>query len=216
MTHKVNPKIFRTSSNKDWDSRWIGGKKYSKYLEEDFKIREFIEDKLRDAGIEKVEIERFPDKINVVISTSRPGLVIGRGGEGVDQLRKVISSKVLKDSKGKKKLKLEIKGIRDHWTSANLAGQWIARQIEQRVPFRRVMKRALGKITSHRNIKGARIQVSGRLNGAEIARTEWLREGKLPRQTLRANIDYAQNRARCSYGTIGVKVWLYKGEEFDD
>jgi small subunit ribosomal protein S3 len=215
MTHKVNPKIFRTSENKDWDSRWIGGKKYSKYLEEDFKIRKFLEEKLKDAAIEKIEIERFSDKIDIIISTSRPGLVIGRGGEGVDELRKTLIDKVLK-SKEKQRLKLEIKGVRDHWTSANLSGQWIARQIEGRVPFRRVMKSALSKIMSNKNTKGVRIQVSGRLNGAEIARTEWMKEGNLPRQTLRANIDYAENRARCTYGAIGVKVWLYKGEEFNE
>jgi len=213
MSHRVNPKIFRLRKNSDWDSRWMSKKKFPEYLEEDFKIREFLKKELKEAGIERIEIDRFPDKINVIISTARPGLIIGRGGQGVEKLRNELMSKVFKGVK-ERGLKIEIKGVRDPWASATLSGQWVARQLEQRVPFRRVIKRALSKIMSHKDIKGARIQVAGRLNGSEIARTEWLKEGQLPRQTIRADIDYSENQAFCSYGVIGVKVWLYKGEKF--
>lgn len=213
MSHRVNPKIFRLKKNSDWDSRWMSKKKFPEYLEEDFKIRRFLKKELKEAGIEKVEIDRFSDKINIIILTARPGLIIGRGGQGVEKLRNELMSKVFKEVK-ERVLKIEIKGVRDPWVSAALSGQWVARQLEQRVPFRRVIKRALSKIMSHKDIKGARIQVAGRLNGAEIARTEWLKEGQLPRQTIRADIDYSEDQAFCSYGVIGVKVWLYKGEKF--
>lgn len=213
MSHRVNPKIFRLRKNSDWDSRWMSKKKFPEYLEEDFKIRNFIEKELKDAGIEKVEIDRFPDKIDIIISTARPGLIIGRGGQGVQKVRNELMSKVLK-GKEKRGLKIEIKGVRDPWVSATLSGQWIARELEKRTPFRKVLKRALSKIMSHKDMKGARIQVAGRLNGSEIARTEWIKEGKLPRQTIRADIDYSETKAFCGYGVIGVKVWLYKGEKF--
>jgi len=213
MSHKVHPKIFRIREISDWRSRWITRKNFPQYLEEDFKIREFLNKKLKDSGIEKIEIERFPGKINVAIFTARPGLAIGRGGEGIEKLREELIKKILKIEK-KRELRIEIKGIKDPWARANLVSQWIAQQIEKRIAYRRVLKRALSKIMVHKEIKGARVEVAGRLNGAEIARREWLKQGQLPRQTLRADIDYGESRAHCSYGTIGVKVWLYKGEKF--
>jgi len=214
MTHKVHPKIFRIKETSDWDSRWITQKNFPKYLEEDFKIREFLNKKLKEAGIDKIEIERFSGKINVVIFTARPGLVIGRGGEGIEKLRKELVKKILKIEK-KTELKIEIKGVKDPWTKASLVSQWIAQQIEKRMPYRRILKKALSRVMAHREIKGVRAEVSGRLNGAEIAREEWLKQGRLPRQTLRADIDYAETRAYCTYGVIGVKVWIYKGEKFE-
>ena len=176
--------------------------------------------------------ERFPGKTLIIISSARPGLIIGRGGEGIEilkkQLEKVLTKKkssfvkaalgrrpAMDEAMGKKELKIEIREIRDPWSSAVLAGQWIAQQIEKRVAHRRVLKQALEKITAARGNKGARVEVSGRLNGAEIARREWLKKGNLPRQTIRANIDYAKERAHCAYGIIGIKVWIYKGEKFD-
>ena len=212
MSHRVHPKIFRTKETPDWNSRWASKKDFPQYLEEDFKIRKFLDKKLKDAGIEKIEIERFSDRINVIVSTSRPGLVIGRGGEGIEKLREKLKDKILKLNK-KRELKIEIKGIRDPWTKASLVSQWIAQQLEKRVRYRRVLKRALSKVMAHKEIKGVRVEVSGRLDGTEIARKEWLAEGRLPRQTLRADIDYAQARAHCTYGTVGVKVWIYKGEK---
>lgn len=214
MGHRVHPKAYRIREMSDWDSRGFY-KKPAKLLEEDFKVREFLKKKLSKVGIEKIEIERFSNKLNIIISSARPGLIIGRGGEGVELLKKELEQKVLdKDTDGKKELRIEIREIRDPWTSASLSAQWVAQQIEKRVAYRRVLKRALSKIVSHKEIQGARIQLSGRLNGAEIARREWLGSGKLPRQTIRADIDYALVEAFCNYGVIGVKVWIYKGEKF--
>lgn len=212
MTHKVHPKIFRIREITDWYSHGFYEKKFSEYLKEDFEIREFLEKRLAKCAVDRIKIERFPTKINVVIFTARPGLVIGRRGEGIEMLRKRLERKILKKDK-KRELKIEIRGIKDPWLFASLSAQWIAQQIENRVHYRRVLKRALSRIISRKEVKGARVEVSGRLNGVEIARTEWLKKGKLPRQTIRADIDYSQARAYCRYGVVGVKVWIYKGEK---
>ena len=215
MSHKVHPKAYRLRRIADWDSRGFY-RKTSELLEEDFKIRQYIDKKLAKVGIEKIEIERFSGKINIIISSARPGLIIGRGGEGVEQLKKEIEIKIIKPiKKDKKELRIEIREIKNPWTSASLSAQWVAQQIEKRVAFRRVLKQALSKIMVNKEIKGARVEVSGRLNGVEIARREWLGEGQLPRQTIRADIDYAKKEAYCSYGVIGIKVWIYKGEKFE-
>lgn len=224
MSHKVHPKAYRLRRITDWDSRGFY-KKPSELLEEDFRIRQYIKKKLGRIGIEKVEIERFPNKVNIIISSARPGLIIGRGGEGVEKLKKELEQKIgtvpqkkrapAKEKKKRIDLRIEIREIKDPWTSANLSAQWVAQQIEKRVAFRRVLKQALSKIMAHKEIKGARIEVSGRLNGVEIARREWLGQGQLPRQTIRADIDYAKAEAHCSYGVIGIKVWIYKGEKFE-
>jgi len=215
MSQKVHPKAHRIRRIGDWDTRGFYNDLASQ-LEEDFKIRQYIEKKLKSIGIEKTEIERYSGKMNIIISSARPGLIIGRGGEGVEQLKKELESKIIKSPKDNKKfeLRIEIREIKDPWTSAGLSGQSIAQQIEKRMPYRRVLKQALSKIMTHKEVKGARIQVAGRLNGSEIARREWVGEGQLPRQTMRADIDYAQLEANCSYGVIGVKVWIYKGEKF--
>jgi len=211
MAHKVHPKIFRVKNLVDWNSRWLDKKKLPQYLEEDFEIRKFLEKKLGKIGIEKIEIERSPGRINVIINSARPGLIIGRGGGGAEELKRQLVNKVIKE---KKELKLEIREIKNPWSSASLSAQWIASQIEKRIPHRRVLKQALDKIVAVKNVKGCRVEVAGRLGGAEIARTEWLIKGRLPRQTLRSDIDYAQARAYCTYGVVGVKVWIYKGEKF--
>jgi len=220
MTHRVHPKIFRIKEITDWDSRGFYRKKLPEYLEEDLKIREFLRKKLGRIGVEKIEIERFPGKINIIISSARPGLIIGRGGGGVEELKRGLEA-TLKSAKGdathlppKHELKLEIREIKDPWSSASLSAQWIAQQIEKRIPHRRVLKQALDKIFAVKKVEGARVEVAGRLRGAEIARREWLKKGRLPRQTIRANIDYSQAKAFCTYGVIGVKVWIYKGEKF--
>lgn len=212
MAHKVHPKIFRIKESTDWLSRGFYEKRIPEYLEEDFKIRKFLNDKLSEAAIDRIEIERFPTKINVIIWTARPGLIIGRRGEGIKMLKEGLERKILKKEK-KRELKIEIREAKDIWISANLTAQWMARQIEKRVPYRRVLKQALGRVMNHKEVKGARVEVSGRLDGVEIARTEWLKSGKLPRQTLRADIDYSQAKAFCRYGVVGVKVWIYKGEK---
>lgn len=221
MAHKVHPKSFRIKEIGDWDSRGFYEKNFASVLEEDFKIREFLQKKIGKLGVEKIEIERFPTKTNIIISTARPGLIIGRGGEGVERLKKDLEGKILKRKPTSQKtkvgasdLKIEIREIKNPWSSAALVGQWIVSQIEKRVRYRRVLKQALEKIMSQKGIEGARVEVAGRLDGIEIARREKLKKGRLPRQTLRANIDYAKDRAYCTYGVVGIKVWIYKGERF--
>jgi len=209
MAHKVHPKIYRIKTINDWDSRGFYEKNFPEYLKEDFKIRDFLKKRLGKIGVEKIEIERSLGRINIIISTARPGLIIGRGGGGVEELKKELE-KTLK----KKEIKIEIREVRNPWLSAELSAQYIAQQIEKRMPCRRVLKQALNKIVTNKEAKGARIEIAGRLDGAEIARRQWLKEGRLPRQTIRADIDYAQVRAYCTYGVVGIKVWIYKGEKF--
>jgi small subunit ribosomal protein S3 len=220
MSHKVHPKIFRIKRTKDWDSRGFYGKKISQYLEEDFIIREFLKKKLKDASIENIKIERSANQLRIIIRTSRPGLIIGRGGEGINKLKEMLQHHLTRKKKtpqmASREIKLEIAEVRNPWVSASLSSQWIAQQIEKRVPYRRVLKRALDKITTAKEVKGARVEVSGRLDGIEISRTEWLKKGQLPRQTIRADIDYAKAKAYCTYGVVGVKVWIYKGERFEE
>jgi len=216
MAHRVHPKAFRIKETTDWNSRGFYGKKFSEHLREDFEIREFLKKKLVNMAIEKIETERFPGKINVIITSVRPGLIIGRGGGGVGELKKELEKtlKIKNISLPAKELRIEIREIKDPWLSASLVSQWIVQQIERRIPRRRVLKQALDKIMVHKTIQGARVEVAGRLDGATIARREWLKEGKLPRQTIRADIDFAQSEAYCAYGVVGVKVWIYKGERF--
>jgi len=219
MSHKVHPKAYRLRELADWESRWFDKKNLPQNLEEDFKIREFLKKKTDKLGVEKIEIERFPGKVIIIISSARPGLIIGRGGTGVEELKKqlekiLMKGKVLLRGVKGKEIKIEIREIRDIWSSAPLAAQWMIQQIEKRVRYRRILKQALEKITSSKEVKGAKVQLTGRLDGVEIARREWLKKGKLPRQTIRADIDYIHDEAQCTYGKIGVKVWIYKGEKF--
>jgi len=216
MGHKVHPKIFRIKEINDWDSRGFYEKNFPKLLEEDFKVREFLKKKLARIGVAKIEIERSPGKINIIISSARPGLIIGRGGGGVEELKRNLENELFKRKAipERKELRIEIREIREPWGQASLAAQWISQQIEKRIPYRRILKQALDKIMATKGVQGARVEVAGRLGGIEIARTEWLKRGRLPRQTLRAEIDYAQERAYCTYGVVGVKVWIYKGEKF--
>ena len=211
MAHKVHPKIFRINGLEDWFSRWFNQKNFSKNLEEDFKIRKFFEKNFKESWIEKIEIERFADKLTIFIFTARPGLLIGRGGKGIEDLKNRIEKEIFG---GKKEgIKLEIKEVKDFWSSASLVAQVVASQIEKRIPFRRAVKQALDRVITYKGVEGVKIEISGRLNGAEIARTEWLAKGRLPRHTLRADVDYSIKEANCSYGTIGVKVLIYKGNK---
>ena len=226
MSHRVHPKAYRLRETSDWDSRWQFKKSIPKYLKEDFVIRDFLEERLKDSGVQNIEIERFPGKVNIIINTSKPGFIIGRGGKGAEELKKELEKKIIKSykplinqkltalDKVKEEIRIEIREIRNPWTYSNIIAQWIAQQIERRMPYRRVLKQTLSKIMANKEIKGARVEVSGRLNGAQIARREWIKNGRLPRQTLRADIDYGTARAYCTYGVIGIKVWLYKGEKF--
>jgi len=199
----------------DWLSRGFYGRMPLKYLKEDFKIRNFLNEKLKEASIENVEIERSRSSIKIIIKTSRPALVIGRGGEAIEKLKKALIQELGVDKDNKTEIKIEVQEVKNPWLSADICAQWIAQQIKRRIRFRRALKMALGKIMAQKDVKGARVEVSGRLNGVEISRTEWLKEGRMPRHTIRADIDYGTSSAFCTYGAIGVKVWIYKGEKFE-
>ena len=218
MGQKVHPYAFRLGFIKNWKSRWFSKNKYKELLEQDYLLRAFILKKLSRTGVNSVEIERSANFINIVIQTARPGLVIGRGGAGIEELKKEIERILFKKdpSLAKTEVKLEVEEIRDSSSRAAVMASDICVQIEKRTPYRRVLKQTIDKIMQSREVKGAKIMVSGRLNGAEIARREWLKEGRIPLQTLRSDIDYVQATAYTTYGTIGIKVWIYKGEIFKD
>ena len=217
VSHKVHPKSFRIRGTEDWNIRGFYGKKMPQYLEEDFLIKDFLRKKLSEASVANIEIEHSANKLIVIIETARPGLIIGRGGEGVDSLRKEVEVKIQKKLKNKiaREIKIEIREIKNPWISASLVGQMAAQQIEKRMPFRQVMKKSIERVITNKEVKGIRMEVAGRLNGTEIARREWLGQGQLPRNTIRADIDYSHNEAQCTYGKIGIKVWIYKGEKFE-
>ena len=210
MGQKISPTSLRIGINKDWASRWFGGRKYRGYLRDDLKVRAFLEKKLKNMGIDKVELERGTDSLNVIIHTSRPGFLIGRGGTGVEELREKIRNLL----KRKIAIRLEIQEIKNQEISAKVMAESMVEQVEKRIPYRRIMKQTLAKIMANRQVKGAKLMMGGRLDGAEIARSEHLEEGSLPLQTLRADIDFARGTAGTTYGTVGVKVWIYKGEVF--
>jgi len=226
MTHKVHPKSFRIKRIEDFNVRGFYGKKMAEYLEEDFLIKDFLREKFAQASVANIEIEHTATKLGVIIETARPGLIIGRGGEGAETLKKEIEhiigkgkksalAKVAAEKEKKREIKIDVKEVKNPWISAALVGQMSAQQIEKRIPFRQVLKRNIERIMQNREVKGVRMEVSGRLNGIEIARREWLTQGRMPRQTIRADIDYAQAEAYCTYGVIGIKVWIYKGEKFE-
>ncbi len=216
MSQRSHPRIKRITTTTDWKSKGFYDEKYPEYLEEDHIIREYINNRLHDVGLAEIEIRRTPSQLNIVIHSSRPGLVIGRGGEGVKSLKAGLDEVLEKERlTPEKNVRIEVKEVKDPWSRASVAAKEIAKQLEKRMHYRRVIKHAMGKITANRSVQGARIQVAGRLNGSEIARTEHISEGNLPRETLRADLDYAFEEAYCKFGTIGIKVMIYKGEKFD-
>ncbi|MBP9821907.1 MAG: 30S ribosomal protein S3 [Candidatus Pacebacteria bacterium] len=212
MGQKISPISLRVGILKDWSSTWFGGKKYIPYLKDDLIVRDFLEKKFKGMGVADIRLERGSDTLNVIVTTTKPGLLIGRGGTGIEDLKKAISTKLKK----KVAIRLEVMEFRNPEESARVMAETIVEQIEKRIPFRRLMKQTLIKIMSSRQVKGAKIYMGGRLDGAEIARAEHLEEGSLPLQTLRADIDYAKATAHTTFGTIGVKVWIYKGEKFEE
>ncbi len=210
MGHKVNPTSYRLNTLYDWQSRWFNERNYRDQIKEDVVIREWLFEKLKTAMVSKVVIERSARGLTVSIYTSRPGVLIGRGGAGAEDLRKEISRRV----KGKPQVKLNVEEVRDPDKNARLIGLNVAEQLEKRMPFRRVLKGAVERAMSA-GAEGVRVTVAGRLNGADMSRTEWQVEGSVPLHTLRADIDYAQATARTTYGAIGIKVWVYKGKKFE-
>ena len=206
MGQKVNPKGLRVGIIRDWDSKWYANKKdYLNLLHEDIKVRKFIKSKLYAAGVPLIEIERAANRMKVTIHTAKPGIVIGRGGAEVENLRKELVKLT------GKQVNLSIAEVKKPELSSQLVAENVAAQLEKRIAFRRAMKQAVAK-TMRMGAEGIKIAVSGRLNGAEIARTEWYSEGKVPLHTLRADIDYGFAEANTTYGKIGIKVWIYKGE----
>jgi small subunit ribosomal protein S3 len=207
MGQKVNPKGLRLGIIEGWQSKWFAGKDFARYIGEDVKIRKFVRNKLQAAGISRVEIERAAARVKVNIYTAKPGLVIGKKGKDIEDLRKELKNLVQRD------VNLSIVEARKADSDAQLVAEGIAFQLERRVNFRRAMKEAVGR-AQRVGAEGIKVRVSGRLNGAEIARTEQYREGRVPLHTLRAEIDYGTAEAQTTYGIIGVKVWGFKGEKF--
>lgn len=222
VAHKVNPYSYRLGVILDWKSRWFNDKQYKQFLKEDFEIRKFLTKKLEKSGVEKIDIERSADAVNILINTAKPGIIIGRGGQGLEDLKRVIDKIVMKargikpQTNPKLNVSLHVEEVLRPEISAKIVGQNIAEQIERRTPFRMTIKQSLAKVMQNKDALGAKIMLSGRLDGSEIARREWLAKGRLPLSTLRANIDYAQETAHCTYGAIGIKVWIYKGDIFAD
>ena len=221
MTHTVHPYIFRIGQVRVWKSRWFNRKKFTQYLREDTFLREWLEKKLRQAHIASIEIERSTNTLHVIIKTSRPGVLIGRSGEGAEKLKEDIKKKIFliwrkTDKKPEKsEIRLSIEEVRSPETHASIVAQMIIDDIEKRVAFRRIMKQRIEKVSSSREVKGVKIALKGRLDGSEMARYEWLKKGRIPLQTMRADVDYAEKTAFTTYGTVGVKVWIYKGDVFE-
>ena len=207
MGQKVNPHGLRVGVIKGWDSNWYAERDFADNLVEDYQIRTFLKKKLKDTGINRIEIERASDRVKVIIHTAKPGIVIGKGGADVEKLKNEVQKMVATG----KKLFMDIKEVKRPDAEAQLVAENIAQQLENRVTYRRAMKSAMSR-SLKAGVKGIKAQVSGRLGGADIARGEFYSEGTIPLQTLRANIDYGFAEADTTYGKLGVKVWIYKGE----
>ncbi|OGZ94369.1 MAG: 30S ribosomal protein S3 [Candidatus Sungbacteria bacterium RIFCSPLOWO2_02_FULL_47_9] len=224
MTHRVHPYIFRIGQTTNWKSRWFSLKNYKEYLREDTMLREWLSTKLRPMHVSEIEIERSPNTMNIIIRTARPGILIGRGGEGATKLKKEVERQMIKIWKRipverkkpvpKRELKITVEEIKSPFLNAAVVAQSMADELEKRMPFRRVLKQTLDKISSQKEVLGVRLAISGRLDGSEMARYEWLKSGRIPLQTIRADVDFSQKVAYTTYGTIGIKVWIYKGDVF--
>ena len=216
MSKTVHPYSFRLGILRSWKSRWFNTRNYRKILKEDVLLREWLEKKLKKMYVADIEIERDPASMELIIKTSRPGLIIGRKGEGLENLKKDIWE-YLKKNKMQlpRELKILIEEIKSPESNAAIMAQIAAENLEKRMPFRRVMKQILEKAMASKDVKGVKIALSGRLDGSEMSRKEWLKRGRIPLQTLRADIDYAITRAKLPYGDIGIKVWIYRGEKFE-
>ncbi|MCI8665041.1 MAG: 30S ribosomal protein S3 [Hungatella sp.] len=213
MGQKVNPHGLRVGVIKDWDSKWYAEADFADNLVEDYQIRKFLKKRLYSAGVSKIEVERAADRVKIVIYTAKPGVVIGKGGAEIEKLKAEVQKQLGKDkaSGRDKKLFIDIKEIKRAEKDAQLVAESIAQQLENRVSFRRAMKSTMGR-SMKAGVKGIKTAVAGRLGGADMARTEFYSEGTIPLQTLRADIDYGFAEADTTYGKLGVKVWIYKGE----
>nr|YP_010851265.1 ribosomal protein S3 [Aphanocladia delicatula]WGH14163.1 ribosomal protein S3 [Aphanocladia delicatula] len=209
MGQKIHPSGFRLGITESHKSSWFSNMKtYPILIEEDYKIRNYLENTLKKANISQVKIDRKIDQVEIYIHTARPGIILGKSGSGIDTIR----YEIIKKLKISSKIRINVTEISEPDREAILLAQWIALQLEKRVAFRRAVRQAIQKANKV-NISGIKIQISGRLNGAEIARKEWVREGRVPLQTLKANIDYAYTKAQTIYGILGIKIWLFKDEK---
>ncbi|MBI2623936.1 30S ribosomal protein S3 [Candidatus Parcubacteria bacterium] len=213
MGQKVHPIGFRIGQTASWVSRWFSPRRYRQFLKEDVAIRRFVAKRFDKAGIAKIEIERSGAMTTVIVWTNRPGVLVGRGGSGLEGIKREIIR--LLEAR-ERDVRLEVREVRDSSTNASLVAQAIAQDLLKRLPFRRVLRQHLARITQAKEAQGAKITISGRLGGSEMSRSESVFEGRLPLQSLRANVDYAQRHAFTPYGVIGIKVWIYKGEVFDE
>ncbi|OHA59770.1 MAG: 30S ribosomal protein S3 [Candidatus Vogelbacteria bacterium RIFOXYD1_FULL_46_19] len=217
MTHSVHPYSHRLGIIRDWKSRWFGTHgKYQEYLKTDIMLREFLVKRLRGLYVDSVDMERSENAYRIVIKTSRPGMVIGRNGEGSTKIKADIM-KQLKRLKVTlpKEVKVDVEEVKDPESHAGIVAYMIAEGLEKRMPFRRVMKQTIEKVMAQRNVQGVKINLAGRLGGAEMGRREALKAGRIPLQTLRADVDFAREKAYLPYGVIGIKVWIYRGEIFE-
>lgn len=218
MGHKVNPRSIRITINKGWDSKWFSRNNFGIFLRQDVVIRKFLKNKLKDAGVAKIDIERSVEKLNVIIHAVKPGIIIGRSGVGIEELKEALKKNILNKEAtkvpGKISLNINILEVDKPNLNSQIVLDNIIADLEKRIPFRRTMKQSISRVI-RAGAKGVKVMIGGRLNGAEIARTESLTEGEVPLHTLRADIDYARGHAQTIYGKIGVKVWIYKGEIFN-
>lgn len=217
MTHTVHPYSHRLGIIRDWKSRWFGANgTYQNYLRGDIVLREFLNKRLRGNHVSCVEIERDRKAFRIIIKTARPGMIIGRNGEGAQKLREDIV-KVLKKNNLEvpENLKLDIEEVKSPEADAAVVSEMLTEALERRMPFRRVLKQTAGKVMANRDVLGVRLTVSGRLNGAEMSRKEEVRQGNIPLQTFRADVDFARAKAHMPYGVLGIKVWIYRGEVFE-
>ena len=214
MGQKTHPTGFRLGINKPWSSNWFGGKNYSNYVSEDIMLRRYVNQRLPNAGISSIDIDRTSKKLTVTINTSRPGIGIGKGGKDVDKLREEIKLLATRDLQTKMDTQVNVSEIKRPEMNAKLVGENISQQLIKKINYRRAVKKAI-QSTMRMGADGIRIRVAGRLGGADIARAEWHKEGRVPLHTLRANVDYGLSEAKTTYGIIGVKAWVFKGEVLD-
>lgn len=217
MTHSVHPYSHRLGIIRDWKSRWFGTRgKYQEYLKTDIMLREFLLKRLRGLYVDSIDMERSENAYRIIIKTSRPGMVIGRSGEGSTKIKADIMKRLkrLKVTMPKE-VKIDVEEVKDPESHAGVVAYMIAEGLEKRMPFRRIMKQTIEKVMAQRNVQGVKINLAGRLGGAEMGRRESLKAGRIPLQTLRADVDFAREKAYLPYGVIGIKVWIYRGEIFE-
>ncbi len=216
MTHTVHPYSHRLGIIRDWKSRWFGVKsKYKDFLKSDVLLREFLEKKMRGLYVSNIEMERGEKFLRIILETSRPGMIIGRSGEGALKLKSDIMAFIAKNKLATGgEVKLDIKEVRSPESNAMIVAQMISDGLEKRLPFRRVTKQMVEKVMANRDVLGVKIELSGRLGGASMSRTEKIKRGRIPLQTFRADVDFTKYQARLPYGAIGIKVWIYKGDIF--